>query len=1102
MNILTALVPTWTDLDAAFHAPTLERGQRYVKEGRVVKVQAAPKEPGNDWIEATVTGSSAQTYQVRIELTPGTNQTIQIDARCTCPVHYHCKHAAAALIQHFGLAIPSSQPAHLTSTRPLAAHATHASNVPYAHQFWLAELEKIGRPEERPSPTPSHQLVVHVCASAYHQVSLQLLYGKFRPDGTLGNLKPANRDWGALQITPPQYMSGDDVDCVRRLEHACSKNTVERTLTRDIEALRTWVENGKAVIMQTRTQYTPLHWGPVRSAHGVWRFNARGAQYFDLLIEPCAHIFLVDGIGYFDTAHAQIGLVHVDIGNDLARVLLRAPPIDIQDIQKVSEQLHTALQHLPDDAPRPPMPQPLSTRTIKAKGVVHVRLDSEDDRLIAYVQVHYEHIATSLQNPAPQQLIDGELLRPTLNIPLHEKTFKQVKKSGLLYFNEVDNASRFIIYGEQYAFEFMQEHLPRWQKKGWVITFGPNFRWHLLDADTLSLDTELESNNDWFSVDLGIKVNGQRVSLLPIVTRLLQDHHFLATVYREDSDNTSERGIALRVDAQHIVTLPIARMRAIVRTLIELHHIDPNKPAALRLARTDAMRLQELADQGLKWNAPQSLLQLAQRLKDFTHIEPVATPDGLLAQLRPYQHAGLAWMQFLRAHELSGVLADDMGLGKTVQTIAHILTEKNAGRLRSPALVIAPTSVVHNWCSELARFAPQLKVLMLHGGQRSSHFDRMDQSDVVISSYPLLSRDIEVLEKQSFHMAIFDEAQYLKNARTRASEASTRLRANHHLALSGTPIENNLGELWALFHVLLPGFLGDSRRFTQLYRTPIERQGHAQRQNHLARRIKPFVLRRTKDMVAQELPPKTEIEHSIELDGAQRDLYETVRTAMEKRVRDALAAKGLAQSHIVVLDALLKLRQVCCDPRLVRTASAQKVKTSAKLERLMELLPELIAEGRCILLFSQFTSMLDLIEPLLKEAEIGFVRLTGDTKDRKTPVAQFQNGAVPLFLLSLKAGGTGLNLNRADTVIHYDPWWNPAAENQATDRAHRIGQDKPVFVHRLIAAGTVEERIRAMQKRKGDLARGILDEDAALAKALTAQDFEGLFQPITAAVNS
>jgi SNF2 family DNA or RNA helicase len=316
------------------------------------------------------------------------------------------------------------------------------------------------------------------------------------------------------------------------------------------------------------------------------------------------------------------------------------------------------------------------------------------------------------------------------------------------------------------------------------------------------------------------------------------------------------------------------------------------------------------------------------------------------------------------------------------------------------------------------------------------------------------------------------------------------------LCLTGTPLENHLGELWSLFHFLMPGFLGDTDTFRRLYRTPIEKRGDEPRRRSLARRIRPFVLRRTKEQVAVELPPKTEMVENVEIGGAQGDLYETVRAAMDQRVRAEIAARGLNQSQIVVLDALLKLRQVCCDPRLLKLDAAKKVKDSAKLARLLDMLEQLLAEGRRVLLFSQFTSMLELIEPELKARGIAYVKLTGETRDRKKPVDAFQSGKAPLFLISLKAGGTGLNLTAADTVIHYDPWWNPAVENQATDRAHRIGQDKPVFVYKLIVAGSVEEKIAALQASKAALAAGVLGEGGAASAQLTQEDVAALFEPL------
>jgi SNF2 family DNA or RNA helicase len=296
----------------------------------------------------------------------------------------------------------------------------------------------------------------------------------------------------------------------------------------------------------------------------------------------------------------------------------------------------------------------------------------------------------------------------------------------------------------------------------------------------------------------------------------------------------------------------------------------------------------------------------------------------------------------------------------------------------------------------------------------------------------------------------------------------------------------------------MPGFLGDSKNFSKLWRTPIEKHGNSGRMALLARRIKPFILRRRKDEVAKELPPKTEIVREVELQGRQRDLYETVRAAMDVRIRQEVASKGFARSQIVILDALLKLRQVCCDPRLVKADSARAVKEHAKLDLLMEMLPELVEEGRRILLFSQFTSMLALIQEALQQVKLDYVLLTGDTTDRETPIKRFQAGEVPIFLISLKAGGVGLNLTAADTVIHFDPWWNPAVENQATDRAHRIGQQKPVFVYKLIVAGSIEDKILQLQQKKADLAAGILSEDHAGSVKFSADDIAALLAPLPA----
>ena len=346
---------------------------------------------------------------------------------------------------------------------------------------------------------------------------------------------------------------------------------------------------------------------------------------------------------------------------------------------------------------------------------------------------------------------------------------------------------------------------------------------------------------------------------------------------------------------------------------------------------------------------------------------------------------------------------------------------------------------------------------------------------------------------------VLDEAQNIKNASTGAAQVASELNTTHRLCLSGTPMENHLGELWSLFHFLMPGFLGSQKRFKELFRTPIEKNGDSERLAQLRSRVTPFMLRRTKQQVATELPEKVESIAGVTLDGKQADLYETIRLTTEKAVRDALADKGLARSQIQILDALLKLRQVCCDPRLVPLASAQKIRQSAKLDLLMELLPEMLAEGRRVLLFSQFTSMLELIEEALQARGLPWVKLTGQSRNRDALIDRFTSAEVPLFLISLKAGGVGLNLPQADTVIHYDPWWNPAVENQATDRAHRIGQKNRLFVYKLVAHGTIEERILALQERKAALADSMYSGAQARKQPLfTEGDIAELLKPLGA----
>ena len=403
-----------------------------------------------------------------------------------------------------------------------------------------------------------------------------------------------------------------------------------------------------------------------------------------------------------------------------------------------------------------------------------------------------------------------------------------------------------------------------------------------------------------------------------------------------------------------------------------------------------------------------------------------------------------------------------------------------------------PTTLISNWQDEAARFTPGLRVLTLQGPQRAALFDAIPNYDLVLTTYPLVSRDIEALKKHRYALVIADESQSVKNHTAQAATALRNLKADRFLLVTGTPVENNLGDLFSLVDLALPTLLGDARHFRRAYRTPIEKRSDPERLARMNSRIKPFILRRQKNDVERDLPPKTEILQLIDLGEKQRELYESIRVAQHQKVKDAIAARGVAQSGIIVLTALLKLRQVCCDPSILPAVHNVRVQDSAKLDALMERLDSLISENRRVLVFSQFVTMLDVIAQKLVARRVEHVMLTGQSEDRASLIRRFQTGDVPVFLISLKAGGVGLNLTAADTVIHYDPWFNPAVENQATDRAHRIGQDKPVFVYKLIAKDTVEERVLALQKTKADLASAVLDGGTTTTVQFDEQTIEAL----------
>ncbi len=666
------------------------------------------------------------------------------------------------------------------------------------------------------------------------------------------------------------------------------------------------------------------------------------------------------------------------------------------------------------------------------------------------------------------------------------------------------------------------------QMAGFELEIETGFPISMEDIPEPSLELAPGTEIGWFRLSLGVDVDGKRVDLAPALAKLIaaqkDPEQWLAALPTVPHVLLSVP-VPDRVHAAQVVRITGERIAAILKPVFEWFQ----GGSVSEMSGLQAALLPDLPNDTVLYLGRDHPAWLAMRdkLRGGAELVPINAAAGFEATLRPYQNHGLAWLAHLYELGMGGVLADDMGLGKTVQTLAHLHrlhklrspggeglgTVTHTGKQtpspqpsslrrggQPPSLIIAPTSVLSNWQREAERFAPMLKIYRHHGSVRSSNAKAFDNADVVLTSYPLLQRDEKMLAEIEWNVVVFDEAQTLKNAKAKTYQSAQSLKAQQRIALTGTPMENHLGELWAIYNVLIPGLLGDLDGFNRIFRHPIEQRADGEQMTKLKARIRAFILRRGRDQVLDELPPKTEYTRWIELESVQADMYESLRTAIHEDIRKVIDKKGLKQSTIHILDALLKLRQVCCDPRLVKLPGAAARATgagSAKLDWLRTHVPELMEEGRKVLIFSQFTSMLALIADMLNEQKIEFALLTGDTLDRDTPIDQFQSGKVSVFLLSLKAGGVGLNLTAADTVIHYDPWWNPAVEAQATARAHRMGQDKPVIVTKLVAKGTLEERMLTMLARKRDLAAALLDGKGNALTGLTVADVDALLAPIS-----
>jgi len=1108
-------------LEDHFDAATLLRGKEYARRGHVVSVETSR----DGSLEGEVSNGRGDRYRQTIRFVRGA-----VAGECSCPVGFNCKHVAAVLV-----AAGDTEGDKGELTGPVLG--------------WLTRVRERIAPEPPAPPRDDaakvKERLVYVLSPNGPQMKIDLCKGRLNAAGTA--LNKGIRRYDILNSlrggAPAAFVRQADLDLLAGLAQARLWEPYYGTGLPDllrprgenvIALLRRLCETGR--FLHADAPEAVLSWSDERlETRLAWRLSERGGQrlFFedadgrslDLRGLPGATLWI-------DRERGLIGALEDEVADRALRLVELAPEVAPHEVKALAAALPERLAGLT----LPPPGRVRQTQRVAARRLVRLVLGAETARVAArywsesvelptvVLRFVYDGQEVAENDPAPRLVAGGELVTILRDRGWETASLARLSEAGALRVRDLGihrpNAAMSrcdFVFAEgehvpgaaalsdiRSAIDFAFRVVPDLRAEGWEIVETPKWPYRLSEETaSLSVETRREAGEafqgaDWFSLGFQVEIGDRPVDVAPLITAFLQQARGAWETLPDEATlagHLARRPIYLDRGRQGYVALDLSPLAPLLHLFLthhaELGALHPSDAAIARLAE------EALAGSSVRFADKAGILPLARSLRALAETPGIEAPEGLVATLRGYQAFGAAWMARLLEQGFGGVLADDMGLGKTVQTLALLQARRNAGA-QGPALLIVPTSLLHGWQAQAAQFTPNLRLAVLHGSARSSLREEALEADLVVTTYPLLSRDRDWLAGRDWPLVILDEAQVLKNPASQMARTLREIPARGRLALTGTPLENSLQDLWTLVDWINPGLLGDRKRFQTLFRTPIEKHGDAAAQARLRRRLRPFLLRRTKEEVAAELPPKTEILERVDLPKPQQMLYETVRSAMDARVREAIAARGIAAARITVLDALLKLRQVCCDPALVKSAAARAVTDSAKRARLLELLGELVAEGRRVLVFSQFVEMLRLIEADLAEAGIRSLSLTGSTAKRGDVLEAFARGDAPVFLLSLKAGGVGLTLTEADTVILYDPWWNPAVERQAMDRTHRIGQTKPVFVHRLVAAGTVEEKILDMQARKQALADALFDDGDASGELLDEATLQDLFAPLSA----
>lgn len=1088
-----------------FSRSAMEKAVAYQAQGRVSAVEVSDDLTR---VGARVRGSESSKYRVDIQLKFAGDRLTDLDGDCSCPMAVNCKHVAATLLEVLS---GKESPAPLSqAAKPAKAQAPSAPPVlAYEVSTWIDSVGRAARSSDLAADESQRLLYcLHPSDEAMPYLAVSLRSVRLRKGGDYADNYSTPSLYEFKPERAPKYFRDVDVDIVAAVNGRIRDHYFQGPYPDEL--LRRIVATGRAFWLDHKR--APLGWGEAREGRIEWRPGTRRGVAPHLVVSGAVALNAEPPV-YVDEASGVIGPVQLGLPPRLACQFLAAPAIPRTQLEEVSRrlsqrlpELHHGLLPVPpaaamliDEDPRPVLR--LKLGHTNAGYYYYYRNKSEQPGSAGVASLGFRYGGFDIdptQRASRLELFQGGQVYAIARRQAKEKQArKRLADVGLVdarpAFPMLDyrHATDLTLIDQSKWFDFLALHAERLRSEGFEILVDDDFPFRLADS-TGDFDAALESSGiDWFELALGIEIDGERRDLAPLLGALVSAPGFSPESLTQLAEK-GERFFLPLADGRHLA-LAADRFLPLVLALhgLRMSGAFEDGSRKIRLSRADVVPLLGVENESFAFRGADNIRSLAGLLQSRGLTGP-ELPPTFRATLRPYQAQGVAWLDLLRESGLGGVLADDMGLGKTVQILALIALEKARGHLVNPVLVVAPTSLMTNWSAEAQKFAPDLKVLVLHGADRKDKFAAIGDHDLVLTTYPLIARDRETLLAREWHIAVLDEAQTVKNPDAATARWLRETKAQHRFCLTGTPMENHLGELWSIMSFVNPGYLGDKAAFSRQWRTPIEKRGDKVRSAALARRVKPFLLRRTKTEVATELPAKSEMVEIIVLEGPQRDLYDSIRLTMSRKVREAIAKRGLAKSHIVVLEALLRMRQACCDPALLKLNDGVD-RPSAKLDRLIEMVGELLSEGRKIIVFSQFTSMLDLIRKRFDADGLRYSLLTGQTKDRKAAIEAFQGGAADVFLISLKAGGVGLNLTAADTVVIFDPWWNPAVEEQAIDRAYRIGQDKAVFVYRLVAAGTIEEKMDELKARKRALADGLFDRDGGIASALTESDVNALF---------